>query len=181
MPPQYDKLLILDLDETLIHTTNEPKGRTPDFQVFHYGVYKRPGVEDFLSTCIAWFNMGVWTSASADYAGKIIQHLFPEPAQLRFVFTRKDCGLRFDYSIGMHRIVKPLKKLKKQGYSLKKTLVIDDSPGTFVENYGNAILVQKYLGNEEDEELFLLLKYLETIASAKNVRKIEKGNWREQV
>lgn len=181
MPPQYDKLLILDLDETLIHCTNKPQGRTPDFQVCHYGVYKRPGVEDFLATCSAWFDTGVWTSASADYASKIIQYLFPEPAQLQFVFTRQDCGLRFDYSIGMYRIVKPLRKIKKRGYSLKKTLVIDDSPGTFIENNGNAILVRKYLGDKEDEELFLLLKYLETIASAKNVRKIEKRNWRSQV
>jgi carboxy-terminal domain RNA polymerase II polypeptide A small phosphatase len=36
------KLLILDLDETLIHATSKKLSREPDFIVFDYFVYKRP-------------------------------------------------------------------------------------------------------------------------------------------
>lgn len=39
-------LLILDLDETLIHATEQPE-READFQIFHYHVYKRPYLEEF--------------------------------------------------------------------------------------------------------------------------------------
>lgn len=181
MPPHYDKLLVLDLDETLIYSVEEPLEREPDFQVFKYFVYKRPGVDTFLSTCADWFDLAVWTSSGSDYAHQIITHIFPEPEQLKFIFTRERCILQFDYNLGVYRMIKPLKKIKKRGFVLKKVLVVDDSPETFVENYGNAILVQKYKGEQEDEELLMLLKYLKKIASIKNVRKLEKRWWRDEV
>jgi RNA polymerase II subunit A small phosphatase-like protein len=181
MLPQYDKLLVLDLDETLIHSVKEPLERTPDFRAFQYFVYKRPGVDCFLSTCTELFNLAVWTSAGEDYAHQIIKHIFPKPAQLRFVFSSERCSVRFDYANGSYQILKPLRKLKRKGYSLEKVLVVDDTPETFMDNYGNGILVRRYYGGEDDEELLLLLKYLELIASVENVRSLEKRWWRHKV
>jgi RNA polymerase II subunit A small phosphatase-like protein len=181
MPPRYDKLLVLDLDETLIYSVENPLERTPDFSVFNYFVYKRPGVDYFLSTCTSWFDTAVWTSAGSDYAHQIIQHIFPEPKKLQFIFTEERCNVRFDYESSSYSYVKRLKKLKKRGYPLDKVLIVDDTPETFIDNYSNAILVQKYKGEQEDEELFLLLKYLEMIGSVENVRKIEKREWRHFV
>jgi hypothetical protein len=37
-----DKLLILDLDETLIYAAEIPLARSPDFLVYDYHLYKRP-------------------------------------------------------------------------------------------------------------------------------------------
>jgi RNA polymerase II subunit A small phosphatase-like protein len=40
-------LIILDLDETLIHATDKPHDDAWDFEVFHYKVYKRPYLQEF--------------------------------------------------------------------------------------------------------------------------------------
>ena len=47
----HEILLILDLDETLIHASAIEVREEADFQVFDYFVYKRPGLADFLTTC----------------------------------------------------------------------------------------------------------------------------------
>lgn len=58
------KLLILDLDETLIHGTEHPLERSPDFVVGPYAVYKRPGLSDFLCRMSESFDLAVWTSST---------------------------------------------------------------------------------------------------------------------
>ena len=49
MPYKNDHktLLILDLDETLIHGTSEPIKRPADFEVFGYHIYLRPYLSTF--------------------------------------------------------------------------------------------------------------------------------------
>ena len=56
------KLLILDLDETLVFSTTTPLGRPPDVVVGEYLVYRRPGLEAFLQTVSKQFTLAVWTS-----------------------------------------------------------------------------------------------------------------------
>jgi TFIIF-interacting CTD phosphatase-like protein len=63
-----NKLLILDLDETLLYATAQPPARPADFAVGDYYVYKRPHVDAFLTQCFDWFDVAVWTSASPSYA-----------------------------------------------------------------------------------------------------------------
>jgi len=53
------KLLILDLDETLIYATAEKLQREPDLRVGQYFVYKRPFVEPFLDVCFESFEVAV--------------------------------------------------------------------------------------------------------------------------
>jgi TFIIF-interacting CTD phosphatase-like protein len=56
-------LLILDLDETLIHATAAKIREDFDFQVYDYYVYKRPGLAEFLTRCGTHFTLAVWSSA----------------------------------------------------------------------------------------------------------------------
>ena len=65
-------LLILDLDETLIHATATKLSDDYAFQFFHYYVYKRPGLEAFLRSCAANFQLAVWSSASDDYVQQVV-------------------------------------------------------------------------------------------------------------
>ena len=64
----HQKLLILDLDETLIHATEKPLENKADFRTKLYHVYKRPYVEMFLEFCQEHFLVGVWTTAGTDFA-----------------------------------------------------------------------------------------------------------------
>ena len=60
-------LVVLDLDETLIHATKNELGRKADFQIFDYHVYKRPYLNEFLTEINEHFLLAVWSSASDDY------------------------------------------------------------------------------------------------------------------
>jgi carboxy-terminal domain RNA polymerase II polypeptide A small phosphatase len=48
MPPR--KLLALDLDETLVHTTETELAHPEDFLFGHYFVYRRPHLSTLLKT-----------------------------------------------------------------------------------------------------------------------------------
>ncbi|MEZ4339254.1 MAG: NIF family HAD-type phosphatase [Sandaracinaceae bacterium] len=49
--PRFDKLLVLDLDETLVFATERPlSDREAHFRRFGYHVYRRPGLDAFLET-----------------------------------------------------------------------------------------------------------------------------------
>jgi carboxy-terminal domain RNA polymerase II polypeptide A small phosphatase len=174
-------LLILDLDETLVHSTEDQLERDADFHLEQYFVYKRPGVEKFLVQCSRLFDIAVWTSSSSDYASEVVRMVFPSDIKLNFLFAQERCVFRFNHDILTSQTIKPLTKVKRKGYSIKKIIIIDDLIETFQKNYGNAILVQPYRGEVEDTELSMLIQYLEILSELEDVRNIDKRHWRSQI
>src|SRR5262245_59077006 len=61
-------LVILDLDETLVHGTEHPLARPADLRVGPYFVYQRPHLTSFLSALRERCSLAIWTSAGRDYA-----------------------------------------------------------------------------------------------------------------
>ena len=59
-------LLILDLDETLIHATAGRLALPPDFAAGPYSVYKRPGLAAFLETVARDYQLAECSLASVD-------------------------------------------------------------------------------------------------------------------
>ena len=158
-------LLILDLDETLIPGAEKTLHREADFKVGPFHIYKRPGLDTFLSKVDCYYDLAIWSSATGDYvheiAGalrasvKIIDEEWVEPVYL-----------------------KDLKKIKRRGYHLERALILEDSPKKVSRNYGNAIYISKFIGSDEDRELIKLADFLVQIHTAENFRKIEKRGWR---
>ena len=175
------KLLILDLDETLVFSTKQPLDHAHDFVVGKYYVYRRPHLDAFLETVARWFDLAVWTSANVHYAAGTIRHLFPDASILEFAWSRSRCTRRFDHETHEEVWTKNLRKIKRLGYRLEHVLIIDDSPEKLNRNYGNHIRVIPFLGVPGDSELDRLLPFLDWIRTAENVRTIEKRNWRSFV
>lgn len=176
--PRFNKLLVLDLDETLVHATEKKLEREPDFQVFDFFIYKRPGLDIFLEQCLEMFEVAVWTSSGGDYANQVVNFIFKEREKLKILLTSSHCIRRFDHDLGYHYTVKDLRKMKKKtGFSLESIIMVDDSKEKLERNYGNVILVNEFTGQEGDEELSKLLKYLEVVGGAENVRQIDKLHW----
>jgi len=69
-------LLVLDLDETLVHATSPPLGRPCDFMTEEFFVYVRPGLTEFLEGIVNDFEVAVWTSSSEAYARQFTQRAF---------------------------------------------------------------------------------------------------------
>lgn len=181
-------LLILDLDETLIHATAQELGRKSDFIIFDYHVYKRPFLDEFLHQVSQEFLIAVWSSASDDYVEEVVKNIFPSDMKLEFVWGRSratfrrrlrtdNLGYFADNPDSHYHYTKPLKKLKKKGYNLDRILIVDDTPHKCMHNYGNAIYPAEYLGAENDEELKHLSIYLSSLKDIENVRNIEKRGW----
>ena len=89
-------LIIFDLDETLIHSTEIELNHKCDFRVGKYYTYKRPYVDNLLSYCMKIFNIAVWSSATELYTKEVVQQIFPEVDKLCFVWSRDKCTYRID-------------------------------------------------------------------------------------
>lgn len=174
------KLLVLDLDETLIHASEEPLDRPADFGFREYHVYKRPHLDAFLAYAFAHFDVGIWTSSGIRYAQEVSARIL-DVERLRFLWASPRCTLRRCRATGQLHPLKRLAKLKRLGYSLQQMIAVDDTPEKHGDNYGNLVRVYGYTGDTMDRELPMLADYLQSLAGEADVRGIEKRNWRERL
>jgi len=177
MTTQKSILLVLDLDETLIHATRENLATTADFEVGPFFVHKRPGLNQFLLRASAYFDLAIWSAASDDYVNEIADKIKPEGLDWTFVWGRNRCTTKRNLLLDEYVHEKRLKKVKKLGYSLERILIVDDSPEKTRENYGNAIYIKAFEGDQKDAQLAILLQYLIRIRETNNVRTLEKRGW----
>lgn len=181
-------LLILDLDETLIHSESmrdelalnqnyEYDFKFKNFGRTFYYTNKRPYLEQFLEYAYENFDVAIWTAAGEDYAKEILKNIGILESSLKFLYTKDKCTLRVNHDYSKYYGVKNLNKIRKIGYDLNRVLIIDDIRETAVENYGNLILIKSFINNSDDCELLKLISYLEKIKDEPNYRRIEKRGW----
>jgi RNA polymerase II subunit A small phosphatase-like protein len=179
-------LIILDIDETLIHTENVPleyeKHYDYDFKFkglgksFYY-TKKRPFLDQFLKYVFENFDVSIWTAAGDEYALEILKGINIDKSKLKFFYTQENCTIKLSYDYSDYYGVKNLNKLKKKGYDLNRVLIVDDKSETAVNNYSNLIQVKPFTDDLDDSELLKLISYLETIKDEPNYRRIEKRGW----
>jgi len=180
MYPPPRKLLVLDLDETLIHACETPLAHAEDFRVGPYFVYRRPHLTEFIATVSESFDLSVWTASGEVYAAQVIDRIFA-PGSLKFVWSSRRCTTARDWTTGQYTTIKNLSKLKRQGYKLESIVAVDDTPSKYARSYGNLVTVGEFTGDADDDELRFLAAYLQTLSGVDNVRAVEKRRWRDQV
>ena len=175
------KLILLDLDETLIHTEypiveeNINKYDTiirfkadnePDDEYHELGLYLRNGVRKFLSLLNNYFNLAIFTASDKDYANAIIRYLDPNKNIFKFCFYRYNC-----VNVNDLICIKDLRII--ENIDMKKTILIDNNIYSFANQLNNGILINSFYGDKNDVELFNVLGYLfEYILLADDVRKV---------
>jgi len=169
-------LLILDLDETLLHASDEPLEQMEDLRVDKYWVYIRPGLNEFLLHCSRYFQMAVWSSASDDYVEELVEAVVAPVVPLEFVWARSRGTFRRDLVFDEYFYAKDLYKVKRRGYDLSRVLIVDDDPQKVAKNYGNAVYITKFVGGP-DSMLSHLAPYLATLSTKPDFRRIEKRRW----
>lgn len=181
-------LVILDIDETLIHSEWLPndslKENQYDFKFqlgdvdldFSFFTIKRPYLKEFLDYVFDNFDVAIWTAASHDYATEILKGINIPIKGLKFFYSKNSCTLKLDYDTYQYYGVKNLSKISKN-FDLNKVLIIDDIQKTAVNNYGNLIRIKPFESNLNDTELLKLISYLEIIKNEPNYRRIEKRGW----
>jgi RNA polymerase II subunit A small phosphatase-like protein len=193
-------LLLLDLDETLIHSEEFPRTQSSaakefDFKVefgsedYWYMTKKRPFLDEFIKFAFENFDVGVWTASTEDYATIILENIGIDKNKLKCFYTRENCGMRLDYESNSYYGVKNLQKLKKRAWSktytnkvgqmreLDRILIVDDIAATAVNNRSNLVLIKPFYFNDNDVELLKLISYLQKIKDEPNYRTIDKRGW----
>ncbi len=173
---QQRKLLVLDLDYTLIYPSDTPFA-TYDFMIVADGekiwVKKRPYFDQFIVYADEHYDLMVWSASSEKYVTEIVKHLLPN-VRLVYVYTAKRCTTKWNqFSDEPHPyVIKDLKKVwrRHNPYTKANTFVLDDTPKTYIRNYGNAIPVDRYCGGTDDEELLRVIDILGRYRLVNNVR-----------
>ena len=192
--------LILDLDGTLV--LDEAPSSGGGGGGFNSPV-PRPHLRRFFSVCFSHCaSVSLWTAASADWLFLVSQLLdeMKPPGAPRFLFewAADRCSLRSDRRAieegdfyARRLATKPLRKVwrrgvgKANGIRKHNTLIVDDTPTTFVHNHGNALLIPSFSSApqtkaqsaQEDDHLLRLCAFLPHLAAAADVRTIEKRGW----
>lgn len=179
MNDKTNKLLILDLDETLIHASEKELDFKADFEFEKYFVYKRPYLDQFLIDISKHFSLGIWSSADDVYVTGIVEIIKPIKVDFEIIWGRSKCSLKRDYDMDNYFYEKRLDKLKKKGFRLEHIIIVDDSPEKSRNNYGNAVYIREFNGSKMDAELNHLFDYLLTLKNIDNIRAIEKRGWRK--
>jgi RNA polymerase II subunit A small phosphatase-like protein len=174
-------LLILDLDETVVFATEQKLAREEDFRVAQYFVYKRPGLNRFITFVLEHFKVAVWTASGSAYADAIVDGIFGGVEQLAFAWSRQRCTWRTNSDLQIGYWVKDLKKVRRLGHSLNKVVVVDDSSRKLERSYGNHIPVLPFRGDAVDNELEELEHYLLWLKSVPDVRSVDKRSWKSTV
>jgi RNA polymerase II subunit A small phosphatase-like protein len=159
--------LVLDLDETLVHSSFTPVPLVDmlidielDAQMHTVYVRKRPYVEEFLHRMSEIFEVVVLTASLEVYADPVLDELDYDNYWVHHRLFRDSCAnLNGNY----------IKDLSYLGRPLHQTIIIDNSPTSYLFQPRNAIPISSWYDDPTDTELRELVPVLERAAATDNV------------
>ncbi|KAJ2881585.1 Nuclear envelope morphology protein 1 [Coemansia aciculifera] len=165
------KILVLDLDETLIHSSPQGSYRAHhrievviDKVACLYYVYKRPHVDYFLRRVSEWYKVVVFTASLAEYADPVIDLLDSQNKLIEGRYFRESC-VPHDSSYA--------KDLTAIDADLSQIVLVDNSPLSYFINPTNGIPIQPWVNSDpKDEALLDLLPLLDALRFTDDVRSI---------
>ncbi len=160
MQPEPRRLLIFDLDETLVHASEFALAHPCDFEVAPYLVYQRPFARELIELAAARFDLAVWSSSSAAYVAAVVERLFAG-VPLRFAWSAEQCVQRVDVRSNSYVYIKDLRKAQKFGYPLERMTIIDDSPEKICRQPRCHLAVAPFTGARDDVALLGLRQVLQ--------------------
>ena len=167
--PEYinKKTLVLDLDETLVHSSFTPFEINDiilnvDFDGIIYNIYVlvRPGTEYFIKNISKYYEVVIFTASLSNYASPLLDLLDPEN-NIKYRLYRENCT----FMNGIY--VKDLKKLNR---NLKDLIIVDNSPLAYSFDIENGLPIKTWYEDKNDIELYKINSILEFLANTNDVR-----------
>ncbi|TEB30216.1 NIF-domain-containing protein [Coprinellus micaceus] len=176
-PFHLPKTLVLDLDETLIHsdvTANAFARRKQSAghmievvlggRSTLYHVYKRPFVDFFLRTVSGWYTLVIFTASMQEYADPVIDWLDAGTGILTHRLFRDSCTQLPNGSYTKDlSIIEP---------DLSRVCLVDNSPVSYNINEVNGIPIEGWTNDPHDEALLDLLPVLDSLRFTSDVRRV---------
>jgi carboxy-terminal domain RNA polymerase II polypeptide A small phosphatase len=161
--------LVLDLDETLVHSSFKPVPNSDyvipvEIEGFVHQVYvcKRPGCDLFLERVGKSFEVVIFTASLAKYADPLLNLLDPLNV-IRARLFREACV----YHEGNY-----VKDLSLLGRDARYTIIVDNSPASYLFQPENALACGSFIDDMSDTELYVLLDFLEETRRVRDVRTV---------
>ena len=170
------KILILDLDETLVHSSFQPLGKDknnqlikPDiflkifFEKKYYNLYvlTRPYINQFLKDMSKLFLIYIFTASVQEYANPLLNEIDKDNI-ISYRLYRDNCTLTKDG--------KYVKNLNILNYNLKDLILLDNNPISYYFNKNNGIPIKSWHNDKNDKELIKIGNFLNFLSTVDDVR-----------
>lgn len=195
LPPPRDpvnqkKLLIFDMDETLIHCVDDVEKQDSDIvleikfpdvdedETVYAGINIRPYIIDCLKEASKHYQVIVFTASHKVYADAILDFIDPDGALIQHRLYRHNCILTTaactpssnSASAGSGFYIKDLRIFQNSQFSMKDIVIVDNSVYSFAFHIDNGIPIVPFYDDKEDEEMLHLIYYLNCLAQVDDVR-----------
>jgi Dullard-like phosphatase family protein len=167
------KLLLIDLDETLIHSEFRSKENyraldlllkkskchsqtfsySDENYIYYVDVFFRPHLKKFLKEVSKFFHLAIFTAAMKTYADIIIDYIDPKNEFFQFRLYRDAC-----IPIQERLYIKDLRIIKD--YDPMNVILMDNSLYSFMNQPSNGMLVNSFFTNHRDNQLISAKNFL---------------------
>lgn len=186
------KCLVLDLDETLLHSSFKVSAccwldkscshahmpqmlPSADYivpveiesQTHNVYVIKRPGVDHFLQEMGKIYEVVVFTASLSKYADPVLDMLDVGRVVRHRLFRESCYNHKGNY----------VKDLSQLGRDLSTSIIIDNSPASYIFHPNNAVPVSTWFNDPHDTELTDLCPFLTDLATVDDVRGVLDGGF----
>ncbi|KAG7026508.1 CTD small phosphatase-like protein, partial [Cucurbita argyrosperma subsp. argyrosperma] len=153
------RTVLLDLDETLVHSKLDPPPERFDFvvrpridgEILNFYVLKRPGVDQFLEALADRFEIVVFTAGLKEYASLVVNHLDKKSVISHRLYRDSCKEVEGKY----------VKDLSEIGRDLRRVVIVDDNPNAYAFQPENAIPIASFIDDPADKELGKLVKFFD--------------------
>ena len=162
------KTLVLDLDETLVHSQFQPFDVPSDIilkielenELHDIHVMVRPGVSEFLKNMGKIYEIVIFTASVSKYADPLLD-IIDKEKNCKFRLFREHCTpINTCY----------VKEIKKLGRELKNVIIVDNSPMSYALNPENGLPINTWFDDKTDRELYNISSILEFLSFVPDVR-----------
>eukprot|EP00347_Sterkiella_histriomuscorum_P024236 403331838 len=172
LPPQLQrdlgkKTLVLDLDETLVHSSFKPidnpdivQGVDIDGKIQYVYVLKRPSCEEFIQRMSKIYEIVMFTASLSKYAQPLYSKLDQQGVTATLLY-REHCT----FYNGLF-----VKDMERLGRPMSDIIIIDNSPTSYLFQPENALPSISWYDDMSDRELNEFVPILEKLAIVKDVR-----------
>ena len=158
---QNRKCLVLDLDETLVHSSFKYL-HSADFilpvdidnQIHNVYVIKRPGVDEFLKKVGELYEVVVFTASVSRYGDPLLEKLDIYHSVHHRLFREACYNYEGNY----------IKNLSQIGRPLSEIIILDNSPASYIFHPQHAIPISSWFSDTHDNELLDIIPLLEDLA-----------------
>jgi carboxy-terminal domain RNA polymerase II polypeptide A small phosphatase len=168
------QVLVLDLDETLIHSSPERKSLCqPAFMLLdedqrqHYYVYKRPFVDVFLKFLAPIYKVVVYTASFPSYSDPILDTIDPPPSSISRCLSNNML-----VETKLYGMQKDLTLVSKE-HMPNRLIMVDNSSIACMANQENLFVINSFRAHQPyDKELLSLLLLFVNMRDMQDVRAV---------